>query len=84
MSEKTKTPRDLAGAKYPLEIAPTDEAYMYSYNAIQQIKRDAYLAGLEAGAKMGYNYGMERAWKLSDEAVLLPSFQEWWASLEKK
>lgn len=77
-----KTPREMAREKYPRAIATTDEAYMLSYNDLQLERQDAYLAGLEAGAKMGWESGYNEG-KIADGGVELDdSFDEWWASLE--
>jgi hypothetical protein len=70
MSEKTKTPRELA------------EEYIKATNSFDPSKRyfiqHAYLAGLEAGAKMGWEAAVVRndgTWDYE------PRFSEWWASL---
>lgn len=77
MTTNNKTPREMAREKYPQDIATTDEAYMYSYNGLQEERQEAYLAGLEAGAKMGWEAAI-------DNYEGTASFDEWWAELNKE
>ena len=83
--KKPKTPREIAEEKYPRAIATTDEAYMLSYNDLQLERQDAYLAGLEAGAKMGWEAAEDSTTVfLTTESQVEQSFDEWRASLEKE
>ena len=67
MSEKTKTPRELA-IEYARSLWKTNHGNIM---LVADSERD-YLAGLEAGAKMGWDAG----WQIKTP------FNEWWASLE--
>ena len=83
MSEKTKTPREMALDSaneiflmdgVSMDVADNNDKAVITYG------EKCYLAGLEAGAKMGYEAGFEVGF--SDNKAM--SFDEWWASLEKK
>ena len=71
MSEKTKTPREMA-EEYSRSLWNTHHGNIM---LVADTERD-FLAGLEAGAKMG--------WEAFDDAATREgkSFDEWWASLE--
>ena len=85
MSEKTKTPRELADqfVARRVEFSGEDESPNISSSIDKELKW-AYLAGLEAGAKMGY---VEAITDCLGSVVMSKDEAEsraakWWASLE--
>ena len=71
MSEKTKTPRELA-IEYARSLWKTNHGNIM---LVADSERD-YLAGLEAGAKMGWEAAMDKYDSFSKLEL-----DDWWASL---
>lgn len=82
-TEKTKTPREMADLHVQAIEAEQIERFRIgeSYYLCPEDTRRDYLAGLEAGARMGYE-ARHRLGYGPDSKVNWDSFNEWWASLE--
>jgi len=94
MSNKTKTPREMAEEWAEIWLVDTWQPRLRAERSgtapwgqlttVQDASKDGYLAGLKAGAKMGWEAAKKEYESKRHPFVQFMTYETWWASVNKE